>query len=190
MKEKEKEKELFIEAFSSECHIQFCSVLCYSGELSFCPFMRHSNVNLWTWCQFLCLDLCPWPWLHIYIGMSADSLSCWVNIPPDLLSVCSDHKDSLQSYSSPCLRFDKTKIRLPYAQRLSVVQHFLLVMQADVVFRFFPSDVSLPALQQYKGLFADVWSHTAESTPHRWQRDDVKVLGITLVNSRGIGVHS
>lgn len=33
-------------------------------------------------------------------------------------------------------------------------------------------------------------AHTTESTPHRWQRDDVKVLGITLVNSRGIGVHS
>lgn len=64
-------------------HIQFCWVSSHSNELSFCLFVRHSDVNLWTCCQFLCLDLCRWPWLHIYTGMSADGLSGRVNIPPD-----------------------------------------------------------------------------------------------------------
>lgn len=45
--------------------------------------MRHANVNLWTWNRRLCLDPHPQPWLRIYTGMPADSLSCCVNIPPD-----------------------------------------------------------------------------------------------------------
>lgn len=63
--------------------------------------MRHSGVNLWTCCLFLCLHLC-WPWLHIHTGMSADSLSAWVNRLPDLLTVCSDwlFSSSLRSSSS------------------------------------------------------------------------------------------
>lgn len=159
-------------------HFKFCWVSSQSHELSFCLFMRHSIVNLWTRCQFLCLDLCCWPWLHTYSGMSADSLSAWVNIPPDCCLFAqirgTDPKRAHFSPLSPaftsklitllkwaelCLSSDDT--RLDYCmcriQRVSAPfkRHSTSYLSCT---QTWSSQSSLHmVLQEYKGLFADVW---------------------------------
>lgn len=163
-----------------------------------------------------CLEPCHWPWLRIYAGMSADSLSAWVDIPPDycLFAQIRQTDLSLQAHFSPLspasasiLSDHPAEVReaLPLLwqnqTRLSdklnnwvwaffarwVLAHIPFVMHTEMVFPVFSLHISSPVLQEYKRLFADVSNKGSESTPHRWKRNDAKVLGITLVNSRRTG---